>query len=399
MKKLLLITYHFPPSAASGAFRLLGFARHLPRSGWQPIVIAPPTLPWEPVDARLAEQIPAEAMVEPVPYPAGAPKLLRKFAQYAIWLPRAWSACKRLAALHRPDVILTSGPPHCVHLLGQWLQQATGLPWVADFRDPWITDGNNRKLGWLARWTLRYERRVFQHASLILANAPNACRLYQESYPEHARKIVTLTNGFDPRPRTMQSLREDAAIRLLHAGEIYAGRDPQPLLKAIDALQKTRPYRLEILGRCEKNALLSPPEFVAMLGQRSYQETLDTMDQADILVLFDSPGRKIGVPAKLYEYLGARRPILALAEPDGDVAHVLRESGVVHRIASPKDPDAIREALGELSEMIDEEPGDLRRLECFTRESLTRSLASRLDALTGKPTEVAIDAHLMEATQ
>ena len=87
LKKLLLITYHFPPSAASGAFRLLGFARHLPTFGWQPLVVAPQSLPWEPTDPRLTDQIPAEAIVRPVPYPAGAPRLLRKLAQSAIWSP------------------------------------------------------------------------------------------------------------------------------------------------------------------------------------------------------------------------------------------------------------------------------------------------------------------------
>src|SRR5437764_9228657 len=97
-KKLLLITYHFPPSAASGTFRLLGFARHLPAFGWQPLVVAPPSLPWEPLDPQLAEQVPDEVVVQHVPYPAAAPRLLRRFAQNAVWLPRAWSACKRMIA-------------------------------------------------------------------------------------------------------------------------------------------------------------------------------------------------------------------------------------------------------------------------------------------------------------
>src|SRR6266849_5520521 len=108
MKKILLITYHFPPSAASGTFRLLGFARHLPAFDWRPLVVAPPSLPWEPIDPDLVAQIPGEAIVHPVPYPIGAPRLLRKFAQNAIWLPRAWSACRHVIKEHRPDVILTS---------------------------------------------------------------------------------------------------------------------------------------------------------------------------------------------------------------------------------------------------------------------------------------------------
>ena len=75
LKKILLVTYHFPPSAASGTFRLLGFARHLPTFGWQPLVVAPPSLPWEPIDPQLADQIPAQTIVRQVPYPAGSPKL------------------------------------------------------------------------------------------------------------------------------------------------------------------------------------------------------------------------------------------------------------------------------------------------------------------------------------
>jgi hypothetical protein len=405
MKKILLITYHFPPSAASGAFRLLGFARHLPTCGWQPIVVAPPTLPWEPVDEQLTEQISAEVIAVPVPYPSASPRLLRKFAQNLIWLPLAWSACARAVAEHQPDAILTSGPPHCVHALGYFLQQDTGLPWVADFRDPWISDGTGRRRGLLDVWALSWERSVFERADLILANAPNACRLFQKTYPAHAGKVVTLTNGFDPRPSPLPRPFIDSCIRLLHAGEIYAGRDPSPLFSAIARLNlrdDARPLRVDIIGRCESQ--LPPHDFVVWQGQRGYGETLDAMAQADILVLFDSPGRKIGVPAKLYEYLGAGRPILALAENDGDVATILRQSGIAHRIAPPRDEAAIAGALMNLEDEVYrgarfQRAGSVRGqngtlqtcpTEQFTRASLARVLASHFDRLTGTaPAQVA----------
>ena len=392
-KKVLLITYHFPPSAASGTFRLLGFARHLPTFGWQPLVVAPPSLPWEPLDPQLVEQIPAEAMVHPVLYPMTAPKLLRILAQNAMWLPRAWSACRQMIREHRPDVILTSGPPHCVHLLGQRLKRSTGLPWVADFRDPWISDGKVKKLSWMQRWSLRCERRVFENADLILANAPNATRMFQEAYPLQCDKIVTLTNGFDPRPYTRA--QNGSCLRLVHAGEIYAGRDPRPVLEALAELNARSPdsHELQILGRDEVNldALLRErnwTDFVCVQGQRAYQESLDEMGRADILVLFDSSGRTIGVPAKLYEYLGAGRPILALAEPHGDTAAVLRQSGVLHRIASPKNAVQIRQALSELAQAIraKDAVADPSLVQQFTRENLSRTLASRLDGLIGEPT-------------
>ena len=397
-KKILLITYHFPPSAASGAFRLLGFARHLPAHGWQPLVVAPPTLPWEPIDTRLLEDVPAEAIVEPAPYPIGAPRVVKVLAQNAVWLPRAWFACKRMIAAHRPDVILTSGPPHCVHALGHYLQRRTGLPWVADFRDPWISDGANRRLGWGERWVLGWERRVFAGADLILANAPNACRLYQDTYPEQRHKIVALTNGFDPRPSSPASPAESGPITLLHAGEIYAGRNPAPLFEALASLNgDALKFRLHLLGRCESNAIPALlrergwTEQVILDGQRTYEETLDAMSRADINVLFDSPGRKIGVPAKLYEYLGAGRPILALADDDGDTANILRASGVRHRIGPPTDSGRIRQALGELADARgDASSGDPLLLKRFTRSHIAGTLAQRLDALVGRSSVTSV---------
>jgi hypothetical protein len=406
-KKILLITYHFPPSAASGTFRLLGFARHLPTFGWRPLVVAPPTLPWEPIDPQLVKQVPAEAIVQHVPYPIGAPKLLRVLAQNAIWLPRAWAACKRLIQEQRPDVILTSGPPHCVHVLGHYLKRSTGLPWVADFRDPWISEGKSKKLGLMQRWALRWERSVFQNADLILANAPNACRMFQETYPNSRDKVVTLTNGFDPLagqeflPALANRKVYPTTVRLLHAGEIYAGRDPQPLFEALadlnTATESVVPYRLQILGRNESDldALLRQngwADFVEVQGQRTYQESLEAMGNADLLVLFDSPGRTMGVPAKLYEYFRAGRPILALAEPNGDVATILRESGVLHRIASPTDTTQIRRALGQLTQAMHtgDTIADAARLQRFTRENLTRTLAGRLDTLIGQPTVTSL---------
>src|SRR5205807_9862285 len=89
-RHVLLVSYHFPPSAASGTFRMLGFARHLPRFDWRVQVVAPPEMPWDPVDAGLAEQVPAETEYHAVRYPKGAPRLLRLVAPYAIWLPSAW---------------------------------------------------------------------------------------------------------------------------------------------------------------------------------------------------------------------------------------------------------------------------------------------------------------------
>src|SRR5438067_12766182 len=105
-RTLLLVTYHFPPSAASGSFRLLGFARHLLAHGWRTVVVAPPRMPFEPVDDRLTQKVPSETIIYPVPYPK-CNRLTRRLAPFAVWIPAALDACASAIAAERPDAVLT----------------------------------------------------------------------------------------------------------------------------------------------------------------------------------------------------------------------------------------------------------------------------------------------------
>jgi glycosyltransferase involved in cell wall biosynthesis len=400
LRSVLIVTYHFPPSAASGSFRLLGFARHLPKFGWRAIVVAPPRLPWEPTDEALLGQVPPETALVHVPYPEGRLwKPLRKFAAHGVWLPFAWSGCRRAIHEHRPQAILTSGPPHLIHQLGRRLRHRVDLPWFADFRDPWIA-GN-----WLDPATqvprpreLRAEAAVMRDADAIVVNSPRACESLGAVYPEHAAKMVSITNGYDPENFEANSVPplSGPVVEITHLGEIYANRDPGPFLEAIrglgpDSTPRLQPLCIRFLGRLgdagpRLRALIQAAGLesrVDLCGQIPYAESLRAMLRADLLLLLDSPGRRIGVPAKLYEYLGAGRPILALAESNSDVACVLQASGLAYRIAPPRDPEAIRRALLEL--LHDPataafgragEPGPTR----FTREHLAGELAVLLDS-------------------
>jgi glycosyltransferase involved in cell wall biosynthesis len=389
-RRLLIVTYHFPPSAASGSFRLLGFARHLPKFGWEADVVAPPMIPWEPQDAGLERQVPDATRVERVPYPSGSlSKPLRKVAPYAAWLPSAWPVCRRLIRERRPDALLTSGPPHGVHAAGWLLKRLEGVPWVADFRDPWRAGADDE-----GRWRLEgmVERRVMREADVIVANAPRASEAVRAAFPSEAAKVVTITNGYDPErfARPVPPGPRYASIRITHLGEIYHGRDPRPFLDAIRGLLGDAvPLRVDFYGRSADSALNLGAEvsrrglegIVHDRGQVPYDEALRAMIDSDLLLVLDTPGRRVGIPAKLYEYIGAGRPILALSEPEGDLAWALARSGLPHRIAPPADPGAIRSALAGL---IDEaasnavaSPRDDRGP--FTRESVARRLAGVLD--------------------
>jgi glycosyltransferase involved in cell wall biosynthesis len=288
-----------------------------------------------------------------------------------------------------------------VHFLGLWLSRRHHIPWIADFRDPWAHDGLGRPRRWIDRWFEVCERSVYRHASRVLANAPNALEAYRRQYPREAYKLRLLTNGYDPRAAASAAPpRADGVVRLVHAGEIYLGRDPRPLFDAMRDLGARPPLpgvrvELHILGRADvdraeiERAIRERglADSVVFRGQVSYQESLDAMAAADINVLFDTPNRRFGVPAKLYEYFGAQRPILALTEADGDAAGILRECGLVHRVAHPRRAADIRDALADL--MLAAARGtpavtDPARLVQFTRERLTAVLAGIMDEVLGE---------------
>ena len=174
LRTLLLVAYHFPPSAAVASFRLLGFARHLLACGWRTVVVAPPTTPHEPVDEKLLAKVPDQTLVYSVPYPRGNP-LTHRLAPHAIWLPAAWKACKRPILAEKPDVLLTSSPPPVVHLLGRLLKARYHLPWIIDYRDPWIHGHNNPRPRTLPAFLEACKEKIALRATdAIIVNTPLA---------------------------------------------------------------------------------------------------------------------------------------------------------------------------------------------------------------------------------
>jgi glycosyltransferase involved in cell wall biosynthesis len=410
-RRLLIVTYHFPPSAAVAVFRMLGFARHLPRYGWQVGVVAPPRLPDEPVDEALLQRVPAQTTIFAAPYPNSLPaKLARQCVYHGVWLPRALPAVIRAVRQFRPHVVLTSGPPHCVHFLGLFLQRFYGLPWVLSLRDPWFT--NNRPAqGWFpwASWERFWERRLFQKADCIIANTPLGRDGLLKAYPGLASKVTYVTNGFDPEffpPPGPLAPRNDR-LTILYAGELYNGRDPRPVFDALVALEKARapgrpPIRLRMLGQSTDHRLdlLSAIRerglegIVELGGHVPYAEALQAMTEADVQLLLDAPGRKISIPAKLFEYVGAARPVLALAEPDGDIAWALKTSGIPYRIAPPGSAIKIQQALQELRDGLCEHRFALpsaKQQATFTRAHTAQELAKTLDGMLRKNSPVSGD--------
>ncbi len=404
LRKVLLATYYFPPSAAVATHRMLGLARFLPKFGWQPVVVAPPQAPWEPEDAALLTRVPPETPVIRVPFGRGGAwnKMLARCFAMARWLPAAHRACVQAIRDHRPEAIITSSPPACVHYLGVALGRRFRLPWVVCLRDPWIANYPFR-MDWTRWFEQIVEPMVMKRADAVIANTPHNLDGLQAAYPAERHKMTYILNGFDPESFPAESpavsshsLPARSRLTMLHAGELYVGRDPRALLDALTGLeheQRGLGWQLRFIGRATQGIFDLPGEVerrrlgevVHINGQLAYAAALREIVAADLLVLIHTPGLKIGVPAKLYEYLGARRPVLALAEPESDVALVLRQAGVLHRVVSPLDTGKIRQALRELRDEIRLGtapcPSD-RQLHAFTREHMAEQFARTLDRIT-----------------
>jgi glycosyltransferase involved in cell wall biosynthesis len=286
-------------------------------------------------------------------------------------------------------------------LLGYYIQRRFKLPWIADFRDPWITGANLKPQGrFLLHWQSGWERKVIAHADIVIANAPRAAERLRQAFPPHQHKIQTILNGFDPENFDIVPGRHstNGTLHILHTGEMYCGRDPKPFLDVMQDIhcngngdENSPPIRVHFLGRSEMGCHQFRTEIerrglnhlIEISGQVPYNQATQAMTRSDILLLFDTPGRRAGVPAKLYEYIGVGRPVLALAERDSDVAWVLRESGTLHRMASPSDPLQIKQALAELIDEITANrlsPASEKQRLLFTRQAMAGRLAEIMNS-------------------
>jgi glycosyltransferase involved in cell wall biosynthesis len=395
-RRVLLITYHFPPDAGSAVHRALGLVTHLPKNNWDVAVIAPDHEPWDSVDPALLARVPADTPIFRAPYPGPRARFL--VGPYACWWGPAWRAIAEAIETFRPDCIKTSSPPGTVNVLGYLAKKRYGLPWMASFRDPWVTGASEYQYSRLRRVADSFgEARTFAAADRICVNTPTNLEIVQRAYPRFADKMFFVTNGFDPLPaRPADATAKPASdpITLLHSGSIYLRRDPRPIFRALKTIAETRPdlgvVRLKLVGRDDfanfdvKGAIreLGIEHLVDMTGHLPHSQTLSAMAEADALVVLHTPGAKGVVPAKLYEYLATGKPILALADTDADVAWVLRSTGISHETAGFGDPRLVEGAVIRIVTAIRSNltrPGEPDKLAQFTRAGLARTLAGHLE--------------------
>lgn len=359
-RKILMIAFHFPPMrGSSGIQRTLRFAQHLPALGWQPVVLS--AHPRAYVDhgpdqmADIAPELPVHRA-----FAIDTARHLAVRGSYAGWLalPDRWvswclgavPAGLRLVRRHRPQVLWSTYPIATAHLIGYVLRRLTGLPWVADMRDP-MTDDGYPAGALLRRACLWIERRTLEHCTVAVCTTAGAVATYRRRFPHlPAARLRLIENGYDEESFQQAAGTQVAApggqpgvtrpMVLLHSGVIYPSeRDPAPLCAALAQLLACGaigPATLRIVLRATGHdtmlaALVAHHglhDIVMLAPPLPYREALAEMLAADGLLLLQAANCNHQVPAKLYEYLRAGRPVLALTDASGDTATTLRAAGI-----------------------------------------------------------------------
>jgi glycosyltransferase involved in cell wall biosynthesis len=375
LRRVLFLTYYFPPSGGPGVQRALKFAKYFPEFGWQPTVLTvnPEDASYPDRDESLLDEIPPDVRVEPTrawdPYAVYA-RLLGKTKSETVgvgsfgesgkswkqqvakwvranlfipdarvgWVPFAVNKGREILRATPHDALLTTGPPHSTHLAGLMLSRQFNLPWVADFRDPWtdIDFAHQLPTTWLARTVdAALERKVLRRASAVTVVSPTWKRGLEERVPG---RYQVIWNGFDPADfPSAEAGEQQEQFYITYVGSLNAARNPEALwqaLRTLGAPSQMPELRVRFIGSVDPSVLaraqsLGLESIIQIQPYVPHAEAVREMQQSSILLLLinDVPNQQGIIPGKVYEYLAAARPVLAIGPPAGDSAAVLSRTG------------------------------------------------------------------------
>jgi hypothetical protein len=412
-KSVLMIAFHFPPAAmGSGHLRTLGFARHLPEFGWNPIVLSARELAYPRVAPVAPGVIPkgctvrrAFALDASRHFAIGKkyPGFLAQPDRWASWWPAAVVQGLRLIRRHQVSAIWSTYPIMSAHAIARTLSSITRLPWIADFRDP-VSSSVEPENPFSVASQQRWERKVLNSAAQAVFTTPGALQNYAERYPEADRdkRLSVIANGYEEEAftdlPTAAPRRDGRPLTLLHSGLLYPdGRDPLPFFNALARIKAAGlvvPSQLKVVLRASgwearyqgEIDRLGLKDMVVLAPPVGNREALVEQAAADGLLLFQ--GRKFDrqIPAKVYEYLRIGRPIFALVGPEGDTASVLQDTGGAI-LSPPEDVDAVEARLVSFMDALRDGRAPVAGLNAvsgYSRKEGTRSLARLLEKTHGR---------------
>ena len=367
-KKLLIITYYWPPAGGPGVQRWLKFVKYLPDFNVQPIVYVPENPTYPIIDNGLESEVSDKAIIlknkifEPYGLASFFGKnktkkissgiipnqkkqsLLEKTLLWIrgnifipdarfLWVKPSVKYLSQYIQENNIDTIVTSGPPHSLHLIGLQLKKDLNIKWLADFRDPWTTIGYHKALklsSYAEKKHKALEKEVLNTADTIIVTSKTTKTEFEAIT---SKPIEVITNGYDVEKVTKQAL--DAKFTLAHIGSFLSERNPRILWKALKELTKENKdfkndFQLKLIGAVSQEVLdtiteFKLNEFVLNLGYVSHQEAVEHQRKSQVLLLIEinSEDTKSIIPGKLFEYMVSERPIVAIGPEGSDFAEII----------------------------------------------------------------------------
>ena len=424
-KKVLIIAYYWPPAGGPGVQRWLKFIKYLPEFDIEPIVYIPMNPNYPIIDESLVDEIPNDLTIirQPIvePYKLASKisngqsdtiskgiipdkkkqsvvERLMLFVRGNFFIPDArkkWvkPSVNYLSTYIRDyniDTIITTGPPHSLHLIGEQLKSRLDIKWIADFRDPWTTIGYHKKLKLLPMAKKKHkflESKVLNAADSIVVTSNNTKQNFL-SLTEKPIKVIT--NGYDY--ESIGNVELDAKFSLAHIGSLLSDRNPEVLWRVLEELVTNNKIfasmlQLNFVGSVSKDVLRSLEEhnlsqYVNLIGYVPHAEAVKHQRKSQILLLIeiDSEETKCIIPGKLFEYMVSNRPILAIGPKGSDVHDILRTTNTGNYFLY-SDQDAIKEVILDMFQAFrsDELKSNAIGLLQYSRKSLTKKLAELIN--------------------
>lgn len=412
-KKVLIITYYWPPAGGPGVQRVLKFAKYLPEFGWEPIILTVENGDYHATDESLLKDVPQNLKVHKIKAfsvldlykkilgrkkaissfeltksEGGLKFRIIKWIRANFFIPDARGGWRRAAVRkglkiireEKPEIIFTSSPPHSLQLIGLELKKKTGVKWVADFRDPWTDafwDKGLPRLKILEKYNLWLE-------SKTLINA-DARTIVSEGFSELLKKdrqlaFTVLANGYDPEDFEGYKYQRGKKYRITYIGSIAESQNPTNLFKSISQLPQKTLALLDInffgvFDTSVKNAAIGSKAPIHFHPYIPHSTAVQKMVNSEMLILIIPRNTKGILTGKLYEYLASNNFILSIAPNGSEIEKIIDNCNSGTTISFQDDPTPI--LLDQISrwEIKQHLCCNMSEVEKLSRKSITQKLS------------------------
>ena len=423
-KKVLIITYYWPPAGGPGVQRWLKFVKYLPDFNIEPIVYCPSNANYPILDTTLQNEVSPSLTVlkQPIKEPYKLAQLFSKKSKTISkgiiaeknkqslmerlmlfvrgnffipdarknWVKPSYNYLSTYILDFNIDTIITSGPPHSLHLIGLKLKENHSVNWIADFRDPWTTIGYHKQLKLTKASKNKHkalEKKVLNNADKIIVTSPSTKTEFEgiTSQPIHV-----ITNGYDNEKVVVNTL--DKKFTLSHIGSLLSKRNPEVLWKVLSELmiEETRfaeDFQLNLIGEVGKDVIQSIKTnglsgSLNYIGYVPHNKAIEFQKKSQLLLLIEinSEDTKAIIPGKLFEYMVANRPIVAIGPKGADVASIITKTNT-GQFFNYDDYDALKNSIKQYYKAYTE--NNLKTnpigLQGYSRQQLTKKLADLIN--------------------